>query len=74
MIAAISPKAGAPRLVVVAVITFFCEDKNEKFCFLQNDLKIVQPVSQIPFKGLGDASPTSKFVKIAQKGKIRENE
>ena len=31
-----------------------------------------QPVSQIPFKGIGDASSTSKFAKIAPKGKIEK--
>ena len=44
-------ESGCTPLGVVAVITFFCKEKNGKFFSLQNDWKIVQPVSQIPFKG-----------------------
>ena len=72
MIAVISLKVGAPHLGVVAVITFFCKDKNEKFFSLQNDLKIVQPVSQIPFKGTWGCFPNKQFAKIDPEGKLRK--
>jgi len=37
MIAVISLKVGAPHLVLLRSSLFFCKDKNEKFCLLQND-------------------------------------
>jgi len=60
MIAAISLKVGAPRLVLLRSSLFFCKDKNEKFFSLQTDLKIVQPVSQIPFKGTWGCFPNKQ--------------
>ena len=41
MIAAISLKVGVPHLVILRSSLFCCKDENEKFCFLQNDWKIV---------------------------------
>jgi len=72
MIAAISLKVGAPRLVLLRSSLFFCKDKNEKFFSLQNDWKIVQPVSQIPFKGDWGCFPNKQFAKIDPEGKLRK--
>jgi hypothetical protein len=72
MIAAISLKVGAPHLVLLRSSLFSVKKKMENFSPYKTIGKSCSRYRRYRSKGIGDASPTSKFAKNDLKGNSRK--